>query len=104
MEIANEADLRTSIPRKKKPDSQEGFVIKKPFRIKHDPSTPAPGVILSRKYKGREIRVLTLPDGFEYEVEKCKSLTALVEKITGAHWNGYDFFKLNRKGKKNGKK
>ena len=42
-----------------------------------------------------------LPRGFEYEGEVYRSLTAIAQKVTGAHWNGVSFFGLpSAKGKK----
>ena len=37
-------------------------------------------------------------DGFEYEGDVFKSLSAVAKKITGSHCNGYLFFRLNRQG------
>jgi len=63
-----------------------------------DARIPAPGSMISRKYKGRIIHVLVTPEGFEYENEKFASLSAVAKAITGSHMNGYRFFKL--KGRK----
>ena len=42
-----------------------------------------------------------LPRGFEYEGEVYRSLTAIAQKVTGAHWNGVSFFGLpSARGKK----
>ena len=62
---------------------------------------PLPGTVLVRDYQGRTLKVNVLEEGFEYEGQTFGSLTALTQAITGTHWNGYHFFKLNRKEKKN---
>lgn len=60
---------------------------------------PLPGTVLVRAYQGRTLKVNVLEEGFEYEGQTYRSLTAVSQVITGAHWNGYHFFKLHRKGK-----
>ena len=59
---------------------------------------PLPGTVLTREYKGREVRVRVLEKGFEYEGQPYRSLSAVAKAITGSHWNGRLFFGL-RKGK-----
>ena len=56
------------------------------------------GTLLSREYKGRQIRVAVVDDGFEYEGARYRSLTAVAKVVTGSHWNGRSFFGL--KGRK----
>jgi hypothetical protein len=43
------------------------------------------------------IRVIVMPDAFEYEGERYPSLTALAKKITGSHSNGFRFFGMEAK-------
>jgi hypothetical protein len=50
--------------------------------------------MLHREYKGRQIRVLIVNNGFEYEAQLYKSLTAVANPITGSHVNGFQFFRL----------
>jgi len=47
-----------------------------------------------KKYKGRDIYVKVLEKGFEYNDKYYRTLTAIAEEISGAHWSGYEFFKL----------
>ena len=54
------------------------------------------GNILVRKYKGKDIRVLVCENGFEYQGQPYKSLTAIVKQITGSHWSGNKFFGIER--------
>ncbi|WDI40535.1 DUF2924 domain-containing protein [Bremerella sp. P1] len=101
MELANDADLRVTMPRAKKPKPMsEVQTISSPTK------TPLsthllPGMLLQRVYKGNTIRVAVLADGFEWEGERYKSLTAVAKAVTGKHWNGFHFFGLrkNRGGK-----
>ena len=50
-----------------------------------------------RPYKGRTIRVVVRADGFEYEGQRYKTLTAVAEQMTGSHINGFRFFRLEAK-------
>jgi len=62
------------------------------------PQSPPPGSVISREYKGEEIIVKVLDDGFEYAGQVFRSLSAIAKEITGTTWNGPAFFGL-RKGK-----
>src|SRR5688500_13196613 len=59
-----------------------------------DPRLPAPGAAIVRRYKGRTVRVVVLPDGFEYDGRRYRTLTAVAKHVTGSHLNGFHFFKL----------
>jgi hypothetical protein len=61
-----------------------------------DPRLPPPGNIVERLYKGQMIRVIVLKDGFEYEGQRYKSLTAIAKEVSGTHCNGFLFFRLGR--------
>jgi hypothetical protein len=50
--------------------------------------------MLHRDYKGRQIRVLIVNNGFEYEGQLYKSLTAVANAITGSHIKGFQLFRL----------
>ncbi len=99
-ELANVADVRTTPP---KDHSHEATAIALPATqrrtlqtpVSSDPRLPAPGCQLTRKYKGQTLVVTVLADGFEYEGECYKSLTAVAKAITGSHISGFRFFKLD---------
>jgi len=59
-----------------------------------DMRLPIPGTMITKDYRGKRHQVKILESGFEYENKIYKHLTAIAEKITGAHWNGYNFFNL----------
>jgi hypothetical protein len=103
LEMANEADLRTSVPRPlpgqeiaQATHTGNLAPIKRPRRL------PMPGTVLTRHYKGQTVQVMVKPDGFEYEGEMYKSLSAIAKKITGSHWNGFSFFGVDAKTKTQG--
>lgn len=98
-ELANDADLRRTAPRlpKGSPDGQDRTVTLA-ARFSGPARLPPAGTVLRREYKGRVLQVTVLPDGFEYEGQLYKSLSAVTKAITGAHWNGYHFFGLSKPG------
>jgi hypothetical protein len=97
-EIARDADLRKVAPR--------DFLSLGGERVQttggkrdgreQDRRLPMPGVLLSRKWKGRSILVEVLPKGFRYEDRHYPSLSAIAVAITGTRWNGLAFFGLTR--------
>jgi Protein of unknown function (DUF2924) len=66
-------------------------------RLRTKPDLP-PGTKLIRTWRGRKHEVVVQEGGkgFEYNGETFRGLTAIAEKITGAHWSGPRFFGLNR--------
>lgn len=59
-----------------------------------DPRLPQVGAILTKTYKGRDLKVLVAADGFEFEGTRYRSLSAIARKVTGTPWNGFLFFGL----------
>ena len=59
-----------------------------------DKRLPIPGTVIHKTYKGQDIRVKVLEKGFEYNGKFYRTLTAISEKLTGSHWNGFSFFNL----------
>jgi hypothetical protein len=97
-ELARESDVR---PRRERPPTpgeptpagRTRVITLAPVR---DPRAPLPGTLLVREYRGRQIRVRVLDQGFEYEGRTFRSLTAVAEAVTGAHWSGALFFRLRK--------
>jgi hypothetical protein len=58
---------------------------------------PAPGSVIRRSFKGVEHEVTVLSQGFEYNGQTYRSLSAVATAITGSHWNGFLFFGLTKK-------
>ncbi|HOX27242.1 MAG TPA: DUF2924 domain-containing protein [Candidatus Krumholzibacteria bacterium] len=54
----------------------------------------APGTTLTRTFKGNEIKVKVTADGFVYEGETFKSISALARHIVGYQISGPVFFGL----------
>ncbi len=112
-ELANEADIRLTAPRprnprnpprpglRKGPVSEPEPVNAAAFR---DRRLPPPGNVIARVYKGRQLRVTVLEDGFEHEGIRHRTLSAAAKAITGCHLNGYAFFGLGPKRAKRANK
>ncbi|HEV2293856.1 MAG TPA: DUF2924 domain-containing protein [Tepidisphaeraceae bacterium] len=93
-ELARDADIRTTIPRPPK------VAVNAPVRTTtlklptpHD-RLPIPGTLLTRTYRGKHVAVTVLADGFDYEGQVYRSLSAVAKVVTGSHWNGHLFFGL----------
>ena len=94
-ELAVDAEVRTTPPRNapaqpanRSPSSSAKALVPVDRRL------PAPGTSITRKYKGRTLEVRIVPDGFEYDGQRFKTLSAVAKKITGSHCNGFRFFNL----------
>ena len=98
-ELANDADLRIRPPATPGGANGTGGTTTSPFRVEPDDRLPMAGTLLKRDYKGQTVQVRVLPQGFEFNGEVYRSLSAVARKITGAHWNGYHFFGLPRPGR-----
>ena len=102
-ELNRDDDLRMLPPRRWQPpcngngNQPEPQARPQPLR---DPRLPRPGSTLTRRYRGHEIRVSVLEDGFEYEGRHYASLSALAREITGQRWNGLLFFGLTKRERK----
>lgn len=99
-ELANEADVRMNPPRSPKASSNSNRKSTQTIPTPKDNRIPPPGTILSRDYKGETLQVKILPSGFEYDGKVYTSLSAVAKAITGSHCNGFQFFRLQRKGEK----
>lgn len=91
-ELATDAELRVMPPSTLAPIQIVGTVSKVP--VNRDLRLPLPGSSIVREYRGRKIEVHVLADGFEFEGERFRSLSAVARKITGTHVNGFRFFNL----------
>lgn len=103
--LARDADLRTTAPREPLPahDERRGGGVAangngkgdtKPPPAVYDERVPPPGTILTRRYRGQVYHVVVRNDGFEYDGQVFRSLSAIAKLITGSHWNGLLFFKI----------
>ncbi len=90
-QLADDADVRLRAPRQfwaKLEQAQEQVSLQRDRRL------PAAGSLLQRSYRGQEIVVKVLEEGFEYQGRTYESLSAIASRVTGTRWNGFAFFGL----------
>ena len=59
---------------------------------------PAAGSVISKVYRGHELRVTVRDDGFEFDGQMFASLTAIAKRVTGCKSiNGKLFFNLTKR-------
>jgi len=92
-ELAHDADLRLSAPKTKIRPVPAPLAAVTRHRPR-DPRLPLAGTILTRAYRGILHQVEVLADGFAYEGQVYRSLSAVAQAITGQHLNGFAFFHL----------
>jgi hypothetical protein len=92
-ELACDADLRLLPPRSATPSP---LPLSLPRRA--DARIPCPGTLLTRRYKGATLQVRVLAQGFEFDGQVYRSLSAVARAITGSHCNGLLFFCLTERG------
>jgi hypothetical protein len=94
-ELVRGFELRVMPPkaRRSPPSSDVARAILPPV----DRRLPPPGAAIIRRYRGRALQVVVLPDGFGFEGRRYPSLSAVAKAITGSHINGYRFFRLEGK-------
>lgn len=90
--IAGESLLRVTPPKARRSKKEVPASVPADW----DPRIPPPGQVIERRYKGRLLIVMVMSDGFEFEGEHYKSLTAVARVVTGSHCNGFHFFKLGQ--------
>ena len=76
-------------------DAYEGKKVRK--SVIADPRNPIIGTRLIREWNGTEHTVTVKKDGFDWQGQRFKSLSAIAKTITGTSWNGYRFFGLRQK-------
>ena len=101
-EIARDADLRMVAPPDFLTVNSENVQTVKADRSRRqqDSRLPLPGTMLTRKWRGRNLMVEVLKNGFRYENRHYSSLSAIAVAITGTRWNGLAFFGLTRPAQK----
>jgi hypothetical protein len=97
--IADDRDLRTpglQASANQPPEPTSGSIagLNGPQR---DYRLPKPGTLLMRRFRGREILVKVLDEGFECQGHHYGSLSAIAREVTGTRWNGLLFFGLTER-------
>ena len=95
-ELARDADLRLQPPQGTTATALHGGGQLPVGRGSLNHRLPPPGTTLTRLYKGQILQVQVLEQGFAFNGQVYRSLSAVAKAITGAHYNGYLFFRLNQ--------
>jgi hypothetical protein len=95
LELAPATFVRSQVPPGLAPVVAGGRTA--PLGLRRDPRLPKPGSTLLRHYKGRDVRVDVLDDGFEYDGRHFDSLSEIARVVTGSAWNGWLFFGLTKR-------
>jgi len=91
-ELANDADLRLRRPPDRPASSPASTTKQAKVDFDDRAGELMPGTVLARPYKGRTITVTVLDNGFEFEGDVYRSLSAVAKAVTGSHWSGNYFF------------
>jgi len=100
--LSEEVDIRFLPPRGWRAALEAATVMQpqvEPGPIR-DTRLPKPGAMLSRPYRGHDIRVTILSRGFEWNGRPYRSLSAIAREVTGQRWNGMLFFGLTKRNRK----
>ena len=93
-QIARDADIRLTPP---KATASNGHTVTGAMPSVADDRFPPPGTVITRDYKHQTLCVTVLPNGFEYEGEVYRSISAVAKTVTGSHLSGIAFFNLDRR-------
>lgn len=101
--IAREAKLRVRIEENLSRRSREiplDLAVTTTVVEPRDARLPMPGSLIVKKYKDQTLVVKVLDNGFEFEGRRFTSLSAIAAEVTGARWNGFAFFGLDREARR----
>jgi hypothetical protein len=96
-ELARDSDIRVRnclSPQRRA--ALAGTTPPPPIPATRDPRLPPVGTVLRRDAHGRAHEVLVAEQGFVYEGETYRSISAVATKIAGAHCNGFAYFGLTK--------
>ena len=99
-ELARDADIRLSPPQDNELKKAGKKIAEELSVSNRDTRIPQPGTVITREYKSEQIQITVREHGFEYQGVVFRSLSAVAKLITGSHINGFEFFKLGKRGKK----
>ncbi len=97
-ELAKDADIRLTAPRREVIDAlAERPRLKEVALPQIRDAGLAPGTQLRREWRGKPVVVTVLNEGFDYDGQIYRSLSAVAKAITGTKWNGHAFFGLRQR-------
>ncbi|NQU49089.1 MAG: DUF2924 domain-containing protein [Planctomycetes bacterium] len=81
------------------PAAEDTRTVTGKLKRPHQPGLPSVGTVLTREWHDQNIRVEVLENGFAWNGETYRSLTAVAKAVTGTHWNGKLFFGLTKRSR-----
>ncbi len=100
VELAPATFTRTQVRRGfQLPDGDAGPPPAKPKTFR-DARLPSPGTVIVRRWRGRDLRLVVLQDGFELDGVRYGSLSEAARAATGSHWNGRLFWGVTQRSRR----
>ena len=65
-----------------------------------DQRLPTPGTVITRRWHGRDLRLLVREDGYELGGVRYESLSEAARAATGSRWSGWLFWGLTQRTRK----
>ena len=97
-ELAKDADIRLTAPRQAARNALAEVPRTKEVALPQIRDAGlAPGALLRREWRGKPVVVTVLADGFDFDGQVFRSLSAIARVITGTKWNGHVFFGLKQR-------
>ncbi len=97
LSVAAQRRLETLVSEIDLPLEENQRAVTGQLRGPHTPGDPAVGTTLTRQWKGQEIRVKVLEEGYEWNDVVYRGLSAVARAVTKSHWNGRLFFKITKR-------
>jgi transposase len=98
LEIADETELKGRSPSSFAEVAKGNVAVKKQPRKRRDLRLPPLGTELIRICRDRTVIAIVATNGFLYEGQTYRSLSAIARAATGARWNGLLFFGRAKRG------
>ncbi len=96
-ELAPDGFARARTPDVTPTTSEVGDSAQAPSAPRRDPRIPPVGSVITRVYRGRELRLVVREDGFELDGQAFGSLSEAARHVTGSRWNGPLFWGLTKR-------
>ena len=93
-ELAPDAFIRAQVPRGAVSETIPIQDVTSRPKTVRDARLPSVGTIIARRWRGKELRLHVLQDGYELDGVRYASLSEAARAVTGAHWNGKLFWGL----------
>jgi hypothetical protein len=93
------AELGDELPERWRVRVRDGALPATPAPVEptRDPRLPPAGTTVTRVFQGQAHDVVVEAIGFTYRGERYATLSQVAKVITGTAWNGFAFFRLERR-------